>query len=1011
MAVKVLGGVRTGQDAWLEREMRALATLRHPHIVRLYEQGTVSEAEARAAQGQLVSGQPWFAMERADGGLAGRVGRWSWLDIRSVLAQVLPALAHAHARGVLHLDLKPENLLVQGDDTILLADFGVALDRSELSTWSGDQLRGNLAAMAPEQLQGAWRELGPWTDLFGLGRMIWQWLSGEAMLPDGLSPAEAWAFAQYPTQPPPLPPDAPPGLAEVIGLLLAADPRARIRRAADLRFALEELEAGRSLPWPPSPPVPATWRQRDDEERRARLARDLPGLGFSLAGLRELPLAGREQERDRLWAALTATLSAGEPQVAWIRGPAGVGRSRLARWLGELAEETGVASALWTRFEPSGKSVIGLAASLLEPGLGRYLPPDTPPTEGTLARVLLDAAARHPLVVVLDDVHWGESGVALAETLIKLGGAPVLLVLTSSSGGWRENDPGRATLWTLAAEHGLTLDLRPLGPRPIHRLLAEGLDVAYDAADVLAPLVQGTPGLAVQLVEDWTRRGVLEASADGLRLRPGAPTPLPHDVAALWERRFDAVLAPLEDSEGVRLALERAACLGVEVTRGTWRGVCGGSAPLEAAERAVIQARLARSTAAGWRFEQAVVRETLLTVAARHERLAGHHRACVDWLLARGAPTTTAARRRIGRHLLGCGRADEAVDVLLESAQGALLDGRRAGLYGVMAEVDAALERLGNPSDARRARVAYLRARLLGPTVSSEAAAEELQRARLLAEDTGAEDVLLDVRRYEATLLARAGRNREALEMHVETIAGMARQENWQGCFMSHLNRVSWHSNLDETDEALEALAEAEALLVHLGSLERARLGILGTLVYNARGEHAVAEARGREALTHVGDNPYVRYSLLTNTGVSLQHQGRLEEALPFYEAAAALAVEAGMPKEGLPSLNLGDAWLALGEPAKADRALTRAIRALRRSGHLQHLSLALSSQMRACLALGHIERAHSLWPDLVDLVQVVGLASRDMRRELDSLAESCEAAQASELLEGVRALAGSAGE
>src|SRR5690606_17023270 len=114
-------------------EVRSVAALRHPHIIQVFEHGEVSEAEARQAPG-LVAGMSYLVMEIAAGGsLAPRRGRLSWTELRAVLFAMLDALAHAHARGVIHRDLKPGNILLgRARPAIKLTDFGLAhaMDRT-----------------------------------------------------------------------------------------------------------------------------------------------------------------------------------------------------------------------------------------------------------------------------------------------------------------------------------------------------------------------------------------------------------------------------------------------------------------------------------------------------------------------------------------------------------------------------------------------------------------------------------------------------------------------------------------------------------------------------------------------------------------------------------------------------------------------------------------------------------------------------------------------------------------
>src|SRR5262245_24170105 len=138
----------------------------------------------RSSARRFVAGSPFLAMELANvGSLREHATPVDYPSVRHLLLQLLDALAHAHARGVLHRDVKPGNVLIFEDDlgrrAVKLADFGLAhaLGRcpvdGELSATAGTP-----TYMAPEQHQGAWREFGPWTDLYALGCTAFRLVQG-----------------------------------------------------------------------------------------------------------------------------------------------------------------------------------------------------------------------------------------------------------------------------------------------------------------------------------------------------------------------------------------------------------------------------------------------------------------------------------------------------------------------------------------------------------------------------------------------------------------------------------------------------------------------------------------------------------------------------------------------------------------------------------------------------------------------------------------------------------------
>jgi serine/threonine protein kinase len=189
------------------REARTLASLNHPGIVALYDFGE-DEGQLFIAM-ELVAGSQLDVTEPMPSDRAARIA-----------LQLCEAVAYAHGQGIVHRDIKPANLLIGPDDSVKLADFGIA--RLHREHGAGHSLTGSLAAagtphfMAPEALAGAPPD--PRMDVYSLGVLLFQMLT--AKLPVG-------AF------------DPPPGpLGEVVMRALAADPARRVASAEELRQAL-----------------------------------------------------------------------------------------------------------------------------------------------------------------------------------------------------------------------------------------------------------------------------------------------------------------------------------------------------------------------------------------------------------------------------------------------------------------------------------------------------------------------------------------------------------------------------------------------------------------------------------------------------------------------------------------------------------------------------------------------------------------------------------------------------
>lgn len=216
-----------GSRKRLAAEARAAAGLSHPVIVDVYDVDTHGDA-------------PAIVMELVDGeSLASRIARDGPLptpDAVRATADVADALYHAHQRGLVHRDVKPGNVLLSVDGRTRLVDFGIARSLAESAehlTLAGTVL-GTLSAMAPEQLAGG--EIGPRTDLYGLGVVLHEALTGRPPYA-GISTSPV-ALADAQRAGPPTLDGVEPSLAAVVAACLAFRPEDRPLHAGALAAAL-----------------------------------------------------------------------------------------------------------------------------------------------------------------------------------------------------------------------------------------------------------------------------------------------------------------------------------------------------------------------------------------------------------------------------------------------------------------------------------------------------------------------------------------------------------------------------------------------------------------------------------------------------------------------------------------------------------------------------------------------------------------------------------------------------
>jgi serine/threonine protein kinase len=214
------------------REAMAAARLVHPNIVQVYDFGLDEDSDRH-----------YIVMERIVGPSGAQVlrdrGRLPVSEAVDWIAQACRGLEYAHRNGLVHRDVKPGNLLLsEGDGTVKLADFGIAkLSSDESSITQVGSVLGTAAYLAPEQAAG--EEAGPAADLYGLGVVAYQMLSGR--LPYEAQSLTELALKQQREVPPPLhhvDPAIPVALSVAVEKALALNPRRRHASAEAMRTAV-----------------------------------------------------------------------------------------------------------------------------------------------------------------------------------------------------------------------------------------------------------------------------------------------------------------------------------------------------------------------------------------------------------------------------------------------------------------------------------------------------------------------------------------------------------------------------------------------------------------------------------------------------------------------------------------------------------------------------------------------------------------------------------------------------
>jgi tetratricopeptide (TPR) repeat protein len=371
------------------REVALSAGVVHENLVPVHDSGT------------LADGRPFVALAFANRGNLRKLLRASlrlpvFLDL---IEQTCEALAALHARGLVHQDLKPANILLHegiGGLKVWVADLGVADDVSELAR-DARRVGGTPTYMAPEQLQGKPQEVGPWTDLYALGIIFFEALCGKR--PHEGDGRKALLEARLGPPPEVIPIeglDVPDELVDLVGGLLDPEPRQRYDRAADVRRALRRIRRGLEdtsfrkimtditgrrtsssgvTETGDTTPAALAWLQESNRGGVGQGVRwnQVPpeaipphppfdaGLGaparasLSLFALREVPLIARETPRQLIWKIAREVVTLREPRVVLIVGERGAGKTRLVESVARSLDEGGWMETVRLRYhDPPG---------------------------------------------------------------------------------------------------------------------------------------------------------------------------------------------------------------------------------------------------------------------------------------------------------------------------------------------------------------------------------------------------------------------------------------------------------------------------------------------------------------------------------------------------------------------------------------------------------------------------------------------------------------------------------
>jgi serine/threonine protein kinase len=881
------GETRPEESWWFHQEARAVALLDHPAIVRARDFG------------QLSDGSPFFVMDV----LPGRsVHEWMhtthlpWSVIWAMVDQVLAGLGHAHARGVIHGDLKPSNVMLdlasagRGPRAYVL-DLGLAWLREyrhdsrldgarapEVAVHSG---AGTVGWVAPEQIRRQAALVGPATDLYALGCVMYRVLSGKEVF-EGNAQDVLRAHKRTPVPMPTLPEDVPAEAGRFVVRLLEKKPWHRYELAADARRAWMRIK----------PPHAATLEEtvQSAPSSRAAPASYARSLAPGILSLRAPMLVARQDERRELWSAVEEVASGKvRQQLIALIGEAGVGKSRIAEWLAaevhelgkmlplrarygriatpldgitaainahfglEGADRAGVEQALITRWEVAkddddALTWVAATAEWLRPTPPGVLAPLGPSGKRfvldrpelrfvVIKRVLERLSADRPVLLWLDDLHYASPNTF--ETVARLrrdaSEVPMLVVATARSETLATDLDAALRMEAMRAEWGgKVLELKPLGTDDTEQLLKTALPLDDAAVGRAVEQSRGNPLFALQLLYAWAGGGYLSLDAGKYRVPERALQGRAITTAELWDERVRAI--PTE----LRLSAYAAAALGDDIRGEVLKTLCAALG-MDARDALVALTRAQILLAAGndqFRWPHALLQEHLL------ERLQERKDAPAIYRLAANALARHPAvgSRRIMKHrvqnLLKAGDDDTGAKLMFDFIRGSWRRGRDTA--ATLRDLEMLPDRLTGPHAAERS---LWRAEALRYTGRLEEARTEAEKANLAfsqAGDTAMEASSLRLLGNIASDLAQPSQGRalvaKALERYerLGDAAGRAQAEVVLGeidyLLGDHARgRSTLKKALERCTEVGDVMGRAQALILlalieeAVGAFERGR--------------------------------------------------------------------------------------------------------------------------------------------------------------------------------------------
>ncbi|MEI9948882.1 MAG: AAA family ATPase [Pseudomonadota bacterium] len=600
--------------------------------------------------------------------ILGRVADRAGLDLTRFL-RIASALARAlgqmHRQGLVHKDLKPDNVLVDQLGHVRLTGFGISsrLRRERQVLAPPEVIVGTFAYMAPEQTGRMNRSVDARSDLYSLGVTLYEVLTGA--LPFNASEPMEWIHCHIARQPP-SPSERvralPIAIADILLKLLAKNPEDRYQTARGV-----ETDLRRCL---------AAWVSGQDIERFALAEQDVPERLV-------MPeqLYGRAAEIEVLLGAFERVVSAGSCELILVSGHAGIGKSSMVSELykvmvpsrglfatgkcdqyqrnipyatlaqafqglvRQILSKNDRELALWRNqlllaLGPNGQLMVNLIPELAlvigdQPPIPRVEPQDAATRFHLVFRNLLSVFARqeHPLVLFLDDLQWLDTAtLELLQRLVTDSESHYLMLI----GAYRDNEVGpthplSSTLSIIRAAGGAVsqVSLAPLGIEHVAELVADALHTNVDRARPLAALVSektgGNPFFVIQFITTLAEEGLLTFADESWSWQWDVERIVAKGITDNVADLMAAKLSRL--SSDTRQALGQLACLGNVSELSTLALVRSASEEqVQAALADALEAGLILSIDRSFAFVHDRVHEAAYALIPQGEQAAAHLR-------------------------------------------------------------------------------------------------------------------------------------------------------------------------------------------------------------------------------------------------------------------------------------------------------------------------------------------------------------------------------------------------